>query len=76
MFEISNYSQWEEKIERGWEKEREGSLVPIFAPLNFKIVRMLANWIDFFSKVLALRVEHGFSILNLIRAFCIEFEVL
>ena len=39
----STHSQREEEIERGCEEEREGSLVPIFPPTNFKIVRMLAG---------------------------------
>ena len=37
------HSQQEEEIERGCEEEREGSLVPIFSPLNFRIVKMLTG---------------------------------
>ena len=36
----STYSYREEKIERGYEEERENSLVPIFPPLNFEIVKL------------------------------------
>ena len=42
-FENSTHSQREEEIERGCEEEREGSPVPVFPPLNFRIVRMLAS---------------------------------
>ena len=43
MFETWTHSQQEEEIKRGCEKEREVSLVPIFPPPNFRIVRMLAS---------------------------------
>ena len=58
-FETSTHSQWEEEISRGCEEEREGSPILIFPPLNFRIVRMLVDWIGFCSKVSALRVERG-----------------
>ena len=57
--ETSTHSQWEEEIRRGCEEEREGSPILIFPPLNFRIMRMLADWIRFCSKVSALRVERG-----------------
>ena len=41
--ETSTHSQREEKIERAYEKEREGSPVPIFPPLNFRIMRILVG---------------------------------
>ena len=34
----------------GCKEEREGSLVSIFPPADFKILRMLASWMDFCSK--------------------------
>ena len=40
--EISTHSQQEE-IERGCKEEREGSPVPIFSPLSFRILRMLVG---------------------------------
>ena len=39
----STHSHSEEEIERGCEEEREGSPIPIFSPLSFRIVRMLAS---------------------------------
>ena len=42
-FETSTHSHPEEEIERGHEEEREGSLVPIFPPLRFGIVRLLTG---------------------------------
>ena len=42
-FETLIYSQREEEIERNCEEEREGSLILIFLPINFKIVRMLSD---------------------------------
>ena len=42
-FEISIHSQQEEEIKRGCEEERKGYPIPIFPPLNFGIVRMLAG---------------------------------
>ena len=41
--ETSTQSQLEEEIEGGHEEEREGSFVPIFPPLNFRIVRLLTG---------------------------------
>ena len=61
-FEILTHSQREEKIERGCEKEREGSPIPIFLPPRFRIVRMLAGWMGICFKVLALRLEHGWLV--------------
>ena len=43
-FEILIHNQREEEIERGYEEEREGSPIPIFTPLCFRIARMLAGW--------------------------------
>ena len=43
MSKISTHSQQEEEIERDCEKEKEGSPVPIFPPLVFRIVKMLAS---------------------------------
>ena len=72
----STHNQQEEEIERDCEKEREGSHVPIFSPLNFRIVRMIVGWMGFYFKVSALRVKRGLFLLNLIWAFFIEFGVL
>ena len=41
-FKTSTHSQQEEEIERD-EEEREGSPVPIFPPLSFKIVRIITR---------------------------------
>ena len=41
--ETSTHSQGEEEIERGCKEEREGTPVPIFPPLYFRIARMLAS---------------------------------
>ena len=38
--ETSTHSQREEEIERDCEEEREGSPIPIFPPIGFRIVRM------------------------------------
>ena len=70
------HSQREEKIERGWEKEREGSSVPIFSPLKFRIVRMFPGSVGFYSQVSVLWEKRGWFLLNLIGAFCIELGVL
>ena len=49
----------EEEIERGCEEEREGSPVPIFPPLRFRIVRMFLGLVGFCSKVSALWGKRG-----------------
>ena len=64
------------EIERGCEKEREGSLVPIFSFLTFKIMRMSLGWVGFCSQVLALWEKRSWLIFELKREFYIEFEVL
>ena len=43
MSETSTHSHTKEEIEGGREEEREGSLIPIFPPPNFGIVRLLNN---------------------------------
>ena len=63
-------------IEGGREEEREGSFVSIFPPLSFGIVRLLTGRMNFCSEVLGMWEERGWSLSNLIRAFCIELGVL
>ena len=63
----STHSQQEEEIETGCEEEREGSSVPIFPPLGFRIVRILASWIGFYSKVSTMRVKCDWLIFELKR---------
>ena len=53
-FETSTYSHREEEIERGCEEEREGSPVPIFPPVRFRIVRIFPSSMSFCSQVSAL----------------------
>ena len=72
----STHSQREKEIKRDYEEEKEGSLVPIFPPLRFRIVKMFPNSVDFCFQVLALWGKRGWFILNLIGVFCIEFGVL
>ena len=74
--ETSTHSHPEKEIEGGREEERKGSLVPIFSPLRFRIVKMFPDSVDFCSQVLALWGKRGWFILNLIGVFCIEFGVL
>ena len=69
------HNQGEEEIKRVCKEEREGSLVPIFPPPSFGIVRILVGRTSFCSKVSALRVKRGWFLLNMIRAFCIKFGV-
>ena len=52
--ETSTHSHTEEEIEGGREEEREGSPVPIFPPLRFRIVRMSLGSVGFCSQVSAL----------------------
>ena len=54
MSETSTYSHTEEEIEEGREEEREGSPVPIFPLLRFRIVRMSLGSVGFCSQVSAL----------------------
>ena len=54
MSEISTHSHREEENERGYEEEREDSLVPIFPPLRFRIVRIFPSSMGFCSQVSAL----------------------
>ena len=49
--ETSTHSHTEEEIKEGREEEREGSPVPIFPPLRFRIVRMSLSSVDFCSQV-------------------------
>ena len=74
--ETSTYSHREVEIERGYKEEREGSPVPIFPPLNFKIMRLLTGWMWFCSKVSSLWVERGWSCFELKKEFYIKFGVL
>ena len=60
--EISTHRQQEEEIERGCEKEREGSPVPIFPLPSFRIVRMQASWMGLFSKVSVMWVKRSWVI--------------
>ena len=53
-FETLTHSHREEEIERRREEEREGSPVPIFPPLRFKIKRMFPGTVGFYSQVSAL----------------------
>ena len=46
----STHGQWQEEIEKGCEEERNGSPVLIFPPLSFVIVRILVDWMSFYSK--------------------------
>ena len=55
----STHSQQEEEIQRSCEEEREGSHVPIFPPLSYKIMRMLVGRMGFRSKVSALWGKRG-----------------
>ena len=59
------YSHIEEEIEGGHEEEREGSPVPIFPLLRFKIVRTFLNLVGFCSKALALCGKRGSTGLKL-----------
>ena len=43
MSEISTHRQRKEKIERGHEGKRVGSLIPVLPPPGFKIVKMLTR---------------------------------
>ena len=54
MSETSTHIHTEEEIEEGREEEREGSPVPIFPPLRFRIVRMSIGSVGFCSQVSAL----------------------
>ena len=56
--------------------EREGSLIPIFPPLNFKIVRMLTGWIRFCSKVSVMWAKCGWMIFELKKESYIKFGML
>ena len=49
--ETSTHSHTEEEIEEGREEEREDSLIPIFPPLRFRIVRLLTSWMGFYSEI-------------------------
>lgn len=42
-YETLSHSQREEEIEKGREEEREDSIVSIFPPIDFRIVRILAS---------------------------------
>ena len=55
----STHSHQEEGIERGCEEEREGSPVPIFPPLRFRIVRMFPGSVGFDSQVSTLQRKRG-----------------
>ena len=57
--ETSTHSHREEENERGCEKEREGSLVPIFPPLKFRIVRTFPGSVGFCSQVSILWGKRG-----------------
>ena len=59
MSETSTHSHQEEEIERDCEEEREGSPVPIFPPLRFRIVKMFLGSVGFCSQVLALWGKRG-----------------
>ena len=74
--ETSTHNHREVEIERGYKEEREGSPVPIFPPLNFKIMRLLTGWMWFCSKVSSLWVERGWSCFELKKEFYIKFGVL
>ena len=52
-------------LEGGYEEEREGSPVPIFPPLRFRIVRMFLGSVGFCSKVSALWGKRGSTGLKL-----------
>ena len=51
MSETSTRSHPKEENERGCEEKREGSLVTIFPPLRFRIVRMFPGSVGFYSQV-------------------------
>ena len=70
------HSQREEEIEKGCEEEREGSPVPIFPPLRFRIVRMFPGSVGFYSQVLALWGKRCWPCFELKKEFYIEFRVL
>ena len=54
----------------------EGSPVPIFPLLRFKIVRMFPNLVGFCSQALALWGKRGWPCFELKKEFYIEFRVL
>ena len=49
--ETSTHSHQEEETEKGCKDEREGSPVPIFLLLRFRIVRMFPSSVGFCSQV-------------------------
>ena len=57
----------EEKNEKGCEKEREGSPVPIFPPLRFRIVRIFPGSVSFCFHVSALWGKRGCPYIELKR---------
>jgi len=74
--EILTHNELEEKIERGYKEEKKGSLVPIFPPLNFEIIKLLTGWMDFCFEFLGMCVKRGWFIYELKKDFYIEFGVL
>ena len=71
--ETSTQSHLEEEIEGGHEEEREGSFVPIFPPLRFRIVRMFPGSVGSYSQVSALWGKRGWIIFELKKESYIEF---
>ena len=63
--ETSTHSHLEKEIERGCEEEREGSPIPIFSPLKFRILRIFHNSMGFCSQVSALWGKCGLTSLKL-----------
>ena len=63
--ETSTHSHPEEESERGCEKEREGSPIPIFSPLRFGIVRIFPSSVGFCSQVSAIWGKRGSTGLKL-----------
>ena len=65
MIETLTYSHREEEIERSFEEERKYSLVPIFPPLKFRIMRMFPSSVGFCSQVSALWGKRGSTSLKI-----------
>ena len=63
--ETSTHSHLEKEIERDCEEEREGSPIPIFSPLKFRILRIFHNSMGFCSQVSALWGKCGLTSLKL-----------
>ena len=63
--ETSTHSHTEEEIEGGHEEEREGSPVPIFPPLRFRIAKIFPDFVGFCSQVSTLWGKRGSTGLKL-----------